>query len=79
MAENPDAGAKRTTDNEVAEAQERSATRDVDHRSQAFAQLQRDATDRLIRDQLAPLVRQITELEARVAELERREREDRRP
>jgi hypothetical protein len=77
MSDTP--AADRTPGNQGADAEERPAIRDVDHRSQAFAQLQRDATERLIRDQLAPVLRQITELEARLAELERREREDRRP
>jgi hypothetical protein len=78
MSVTSDADANRTPGNEPAESQERSAMPDVDRRAQAFAQLQRDATERLIRDQLAPVLRQIAELEARVAELERREREDRR-
>jgi hypothetical protein len=77
MSDTP--AANRPPGNEAADAQDRSTMPDVDHRSQAFAQLQRDATERLIRDQLAPVLRQITELEARLAELERREREDRRP
>jgi hypothetical protein len=72
MSHTPNTGANRTSGNDAADAQERSALPDVDRRSQAFAQLQRDTTERLIGDQLTPLMRQIAELNDRVAELERR-------
>jgi hypothetical protein len=52
---------------------------DGQHKAREAVEANRLVVGRLIHEQIAPLIARIDALEARVAEMERREREDRRP